>query len=254
MSNVGPVGSGQLLPADQTSDYNKINFQIKQLMVRMRTMIPVKIMGVNPQSGQGSATQGAVAGAGFVSVKPEVSMVDGDNTAVQHGTIYNIPYTRIYGGNNAVIMDPVVGDIGYMVVADRDISSFKQNVSGGSTNSSTITPGSNRKYDLADGIYIGGVMNKTPTQYITFKNQGITINDSFNNMIVMDGTGIKLQDKNGNIIQMESGNIKVTTSDLQVTGAVHAGFGTGDQIGLQTHLHDGVTAGGDDTTAPIPGT
>ena len=29
-----------------------------------------------------------------------------------------------------------------------------------------ITPSSRRRFDLADGIYLGGVLNLTPTQYI----------------------------------------------------------------------------------------
>lgn len=225
MSN-GPGTSGfsQYFPGDSGSDFNKIAFQTKQMMARMRTMVPVKIIGVQPQSGTGTATQGDIAGAGFVSVQPVVSMVDGGSQSVQHGTIYNIPYTRIYGGTNAVIMDPAVGDIGYMMIADRDISSFKQNVvnnSGGSSGSGTITPGSNRKFDLADGIYIGGVLNKTPTQYITFTGNGVTI-----------------ADKNGNTIVMSSSGVNITATNIYLTGTVYLGgqsankrvgmFGTAD--------------------------
>jgi hypothetical protein len=42
--------------------------------------------------------------------------------------------------------------------------------------------------------------------------------------------------------------------DLQVTGEVTAGYGTGDQVGLQTHKHGGVQTGGGSTSAPTAGT
>jgi phage gp45-like len=50
-----------------------------------------------------------------------------------------------------------------------------------------------------------------------------------------------------------AGNPMVITGDLHVTGAVIAGFGGGDQVGLQTHQHGtGSAAAG--TVAPTAGT
>lgn len=187
-------------------------------MSKLRTMVPVKVTAVLPQSGSGQATQGAVAGAGYVQVQPMISMVDGGGNTTPHGTIYNIPYTRVYGGVNAVIMDPAVGDIGYMVVADRDISSWKSQVVGNQTQggqgasspttqgSGAITPGSNRRFNMADGIYIGGVLNQTPKQFVTFQSGGITI-----------------QDINGNKIVMESGDVTITAPKIILNGTVYLG-------------------------------
>jgi hypothetical protein len=234
MSSSG-YGIGWMTPSDPSGEFNRTSFIISQQLAKLRTMVPVKVMAVLPQSGSGQATQGAVAGAGYVQVQPMISMVDGGGNTTPHGTIYNIPYTRVYGGINAVICDPSVGDIGYMVVADRDISSWKTQVVGNQTQggaaassptaqgSGAITPGSNRRFNLADGIYIGGVLNATPKQYVTFQTTGITINDKNSNQIVMNQSGITITDDNGNTIVMENGDVNITAKNIYLTGTVYLG-------------------------------
>jgi hypothetical protein len=125
-----------------------------------------------------------------VDVMPLVSQVDGNNNTQRHGVVYGLPYFRIQGGANAVICDPVVGDIGYVVVSDRDISSVKSNAakitgSANPSSSNQVTPGSSRRNDLADGVYVGGILNATPKQYIQFTATGITIADMNGNQIIM---------------------------------------------------------------------
>jgi phage baseplate assembly protein gpV len=87
---------------------------------------------------------------------------------VPHGTIYSVPYFRLQGGANAVILDPQVGDIGIAVFAESDISSVK-------AAKAQANPGSARKFDMADGLYLGGFLNGTPSQYVQFSASGITL-------------------------------------------------------------------------------
>lgn len=246
MANGAQLSVGQMDPADAGGQFNVTAFIVRQMMSKMRTMVPVKVIKVLAQDGQTTATLGAVAGAGFVQVQPMISMVDGGGNTTPHGTIYNIPYTRVYGGVNAVICDPVVGDIGYMHVADRDISSFKKNAvqgnqqQGGSTASSptmqgagAISPGSNRRFDMADGIYVGGCLNQTPKQYVTFQSNGITIADKNGNTVVMNQKGITLTDDNGNTIVMESGDVNITANNIYLTGTVYLGGKTAsNRVGM----------------------
>lgn len=152
-------GYGQQNPSTQASDYNTLTFIINQLLGRVRTCVPVQVMTA-PYGG------GGVAPVGFIDAKPLVNMVDGLGNSQAHGTVYRLPYIRIQGGaTGAVICDPVVGDIGIAIICDRDISSFKQN--RGQAN-----PGSARRFSLADGIYLGGILNGTPTTYIQFDGAG----------------------------------------------------------------------------------
>ena len=58
------------------------------------------------------------------------------------------------------LIDPTQGDIGLAIFADRDISSVR-------ANRAQANPGSYRRFDMADGVYIGGILNGMPTQTVS---------------------------------------------------------------------------------------
>lgn len=64
-----------------------------------------------------------------------------------------------------MIVDPVIGDIGIAVFADRDISTVKRTKAQGN-------PGSRRRFDAADGMYLGGLLNSAPTNYLQLSSDG----------------------------------------------------------------------------------
>jgi hypothetical protein len=212
-------GYGQLEPEDGYSDFNNISFIANQVLNRISTAKVVKVVKVT--------NNGDVSPVGFVDVQILVNQIDGQGNATPHGIIHNLPYFRLQGGANAIIIDPQVGDIGISVMADRDISAVKQN-------KDQANPGSFRKFDAADGIYIGGILNGTPTQYIQYTQTGINI-------------------KSTNPVNITSPTVTIN-GDLHATGAVIAGFGGGDQVGLQTHKHSGVQTGSGNTSSPTAGT
>lgn len=149
--------------ADATSsgsDFNENSFLIWQTLRSISGAKLVKIMAVT--------NAGGVAPVGFVDVQPLVNQLDGFDNTVEHGTVYHLPYFRLQGGANAVILDPQINDIGVAIVEDRDISSVK-------ANKAQSNPGSKRIFDLADGLYIGGFLNGTPSQYICFSAAGIAM-------------------------------------------------------------------------------
>jgi hypothetical protein len=155
------VSLGQLQPWSQWGTYNAIQFAIKQALNKMQTATLVQV--------QACTNSGGLDAIGTVDVMPLVSQVDGNGNAWPHGTIYGIPYCRLVGGANAVIMDPQVGDIGVMVSASRDISKVV------STQAQAL-PGTGRKYHFSDSIYIGGCLQSAaPTQYVQFNSNGITV-------------------------------------------------------------------------------
>lgn len=163
MSDVGANNSGfsgQQQPTDDTSSFNMQTFLIKQLLGKLSIATLVKVIAVT--------NDGTVSPVGFVDVQPLVNLIDGQGNASPRGQVFNIPYFRLQGGANAVIIDPQVGDIGIMVSSDRDLSSVK-------ANKAQSNPGSLRRFDMADGLYIGGFLNGTPTQYIQYNEAGITI-------------------------------------------------------------------------------
>jgi hypothetical protein len=146
-----------------------------------------------------------------VDVLPLVSQVDGNGNATPHGTVTGLPWSRVQGGKNAIICDPQVGDIGYVVACDRDISGVVRS-------GKQSTPGSSREFDVADGIYAGGCLNVAPNQYLVFTTSGVRLVDSFGNSIAMTATGMTLADCNANQIVMEAGFVNIITPVLKVNG------------------------------------
>lgn len=258
----GTTGSaGQQGPTDAGSEFNAQSFLVQQALGRVRTAIPVKIIAVH----QGD---GALAPTGTVDVQPLVNQLDGLGKATAHGTVFGLTYFRLQGGVNAVIIDPAVGDIGIGLICDRDISAVK-------ANKAVANPGSFRRFDLADGIYIGGVLNAVPTQYWRFYADGMEAVDKSSNRITMTAAGISINGILFNRSGQVQGNLPVTgalqlggaiesvagstydnsftmTGDLAVTGTVS---GSTDVVGngksLATHIHGGVQTGGGDTGPPV---
>ena len=111
------AGYGFLDPTATNSDLNKIAFTIQQMIARLSMTKLVQVKSVS--------TSGGLSPTGTVSVQPLVSQIDGQGNVFAHGTIYNVPYFRLQGGTNAIICDPVVGDVGFVVVCDRDSSAVK---------------------------------------------------------------------------------------------------------------------------------
>ena len=211
------------------------------LMSRIDTMKLVKVVKVTPGTGAGD-----VKLAGTVDVQPLVNQIDGNGNSTPHGTVFGVPWTRLQGGKNCIVCDPEVGDLGYVVVSDRDISAVKSTKKQGN-------PGSRRKYNLADGVYIGGILNLTPDQYMQMHEGGIRIVDKNGNSVVMSTTGITVKPALGMPVTID-GNLAVV-GDLQLGGAIKgdagglypgnletaggitAGKGTADEVTVQHHTH-----------------
>ncbi|CAM2143832.1 Oxidoreductase [Pararobbsia alpina] len=147
-------------PNDSTAPYNEQAYLVWSILKKISGAKLVKVISCT--------NAGDLLPVGFVDVQPLVNQVDGWNNPVAHGTVYQLPYFRLQGGTNAVILDPQASDIGVAVVEDRDISSVK-------ANKGTANPGSKRVFDLADGLYFGGFLNGTPSQYIQFAAAGINV-------------------------------------------------------------------------------
>jgi hypothetical protein len=222
--------SGQMGAGNTVGEFNQIRFLIYQFLGTVRTCTIAKVMAVQ--------NTGGVEAVGFVDVMPLVNLADGVGTVVKHSTIFQLPYFRLQGGSNALIIDPQVGDIGIVVFADRDISAVK--ASKGQAN-----PGSRRRFDWADGIYVGGVLNGVPEQYIQFNAAGLTITDKNGNVAAFTNTGIKFTDLNGHVIEMKSTGISMT-GDLTVSGNI-----VGNSHHLSTHVHSGVTTGSGNSGGPV---
>lgn len=195
-NNSGTSGegySGQLGLNSGTSEFNAQSSLVQQILALVRNAVLVRVTSCT--------NNGDLASVGNLDAMPIVSMMDGLGVTSPHGDIHNLSYARVQGGTSAIVLDPKPGDIGIAVIADRDISTVKKTRAPG-------PPGSRRRSDLADGIYLFGVLTGAPTQYIQFLDTGINITDVSGNTIVMDSDGIKINgilfDRNQNVSAVQN--------------------------------------------------
>lgn len=165
------------------NEENYLDFLIEQAINRRNHAALVRVVRAPYDSSGAPITPGAPGAIGFVDVQPLVNQADGWSIGVPHGVVHQLSYYRSQGGGNAFICDPVVGDTGKMVVADRDTSIVKATGAQGN-------PGSQRRNSLSDGTYIGNTQGGIPTQYFTWLSQGFRVVDAFGNTITGTSTGV----------------------------------------------------------------
>lgn len=193
---------GHKSPYSAKSATNAINFAIEQALAQIATAVPCKVMAVY----KGNT-------AGYVDVLPLIGTTDGKGEYVAPVTLYHLPYSRIQGGAAALIIDPVIGDIGLAVFAEADASG----VTAGT--SEPIQPASFRRFSHSDGWYIGGFLNQTPKTFVEVDPVG-TVTITAHGGVTING-------------------------DVTVNGDVVA-----KGISLCTHTHGGVETGGGSTSKP----
>lgn len=195
-------------PAAYSGDHNQMDFAIRQVMAGMATTTLVQVKAVRPKDG------------GYeVDVQPMVAQVDGAGNAVEHGTIHGMPVWRVQGGMSAVIVEPAVGDIGVAVFCSSDVSGVKRT-------KAPTTPGSYRKFDWGDGIYLGGVLGAAPTQFVRMDAAGVTISSPV--------------------------AVTIDAPVATFTGKIVTGAGsTFNGKSFDTHTHTGVQTGGGTSGPPV---
>lgn len=212
--------NGLFTPWSTWGEYNQISFAIQQALGKMQTATLVQV--------QSCSNAGDDSPVGTVDIVPLVNQVDSQGNSVPHTTIYNVPYLRIQGGANAVIIDPQPGDIGIALFANRDISNVK-------STKAQAPPASGRRFSFSDAMYLGGMLNGNPTQYVQFNESGITIVSP--TAITLQAPTIKLQ-----------GNVTQTDGTITAQTDVEAGP---NNISLANHTHTSESPGSP-TSPPLP--
>lgn len=182
-----------------SSDYNALSFIIQQaIRQQVYTAIIVKVTAVYEN---------------YIDCIPMVTQIDGQGEAVPPTELFHLPYFRYHAGEWAIKLDPVVGDMGFAVFAQKDCSSVKVGTD------TPQKPASFRESSMANGFYYGGFLNKEPSYYMELKQDGsLTINAP---------AGINI---NGNV---------TVSGDVVASG-----------ISLVNHVHGGVESGGSTTSTP----
>ena len=222
-------------PGATPTDVNGLDFYISQFLNKKWTTTLVSVTAVT--------NDGGVSPVGNVNLQPLVSQIDSQGHVTEHNEIGSAIYFRLQGGVDAVIMDPQVGDIGIALFANRDISTVK--------NTKAISaPASGRTQHPADAIYIGGVLNGAPSQYVQFNAAGISLVSPTKITLSAPVTEIDSPTivLNGAVEQGAGSNAGAATFGSSVTAQ---GEVTGNGILLSEHEHPGGTIGSGTTGKPI---
>jgi hypothetical protein len=189
-----------------TGEHNRQDFAMRRVLDGVWTSGPCVVVAIRGDR---------------VDIRPSVGQLDGSGKGVPHGTIHNVPVWQYQAGGSAVVLRPAVGDHGWALYAHSDISSVKAN------NGKPSNPGSLRKHDPSDAMYMGGVFGSAPTQTIT------------------------MSDADGIVITSDK-PVRINAPELNVSGKVTSG--TGSTFGgraFDTHTHKGVTAGTATSGPPV---
>jgi hypothetical protein len=205
-----------------TTQYQMLTFVISQLLTRVITTVPVRVVAV---TGGGS-----LESCPYVNVQPLLKQKTGNGQGIPHGVVYNVPCWRMQAGGVGVVLDPAVGDIGLMAVAYRDSSILvaQDQADPGTLQNGddTYTPPSNARYDWGSGFYLGGWLNGAVSQYLqltaallkavfpSINLNGVTINSSG------DLAANELSAGNGSTgtIAIENSTTTITVANGIITG------------------------------------
>lgn len=216
MGSPSTLSLGALKPQSTWGEYNNIIFAVQQAINKLQTATLVRI--------EACTNDGDLSPVGSVDVTPLVNQIDGSGAATPHVTVYGLPYLRIQGGSSALVIDPQPGDIGIAVFASRDIGKVK-------ATKAQANPGSYRTYDFSDGLYLGGVLNGTPQQYVRFTSGGVEIVSP--QSITLKAQNIVIE---GDLSQ--SGGDVTMGQKLTVMGDV-----IGEGVSLKNHVHTSAPSG-----------
>lgn len=170
-----------------------------------------------------------------VDVLPLLSRTDRTGAMIANSTLYDLPVFRLQRGNSAIVMNPVVGDIGLIGVCDRDTSLIRANLK-------ESVPGSKRKHSKSDAIYFGGILNQIPTQFIEFADGAINITSP--NPVNITCTKANVTAPDG---------VEMTTPLLKVSGSIQAGGNITDNSGTQSASLKTLRDNYDAHKHPVPG-
>ncbi|ELD0485758.1 oxidoreductase [Escherichia coli] len=217
-------------PTDVNSEINAQDFMLRQFLGRHAFITLGRVVAVKGE---------------FMDARPMVMGVAADGSPVEHEVIYNIPAWRLQGGGNAVIMPPHVGDIGVLAICDRDISAVK-------ATRQAAMPGSKRTHNYADAIWLGGVLNGAPVQFVAFDDNRIRIVSPWKVEIsAPEGVINAPESFTVNSPQITLNGDTAVSKGLNVTG--RSGLSGGADIGgidFEKHVHGGVESGGSTTQGP----
>ena len=144
-------------PSSNTSDAEAFAFNFHRLLSSKFFVELVKVTAIHGEAPNLT-----------VDILPLLTQVDPTGAMIETSVIYGAPVFRLQRGASAVIMDPSPGDIGLALICDGDTTIVR-------ANREPSVPGGRRRHSRSDAVYLGGVLNAVPTEYVKFNGNGIDV-------------------------------------------------------------------------------
>ena len=224
---------------DFDNQFNSLEYTIERNINNIWTSIPAVVKNVNTNNTS-------------VDVLPLLKQVDKNKNEIDVSILYNLPYIRIQGGKNAIIIDPQIGDIGIIIFQMRDIFNIKNTCTN-----NPVNPKSYRKYDPSDGIFLCGFCNykdRNPERYLKIDNSGIIIEGYNGNVTINGNAGITLNSSSNVTINSPIINLNGIINQTQGSGSGSSNFQNdivSNNISFQHHIHSNVQNGPSNTGQPV---
>lgn len=205
-------------PADESSLSGVMKTAITKAMQSMNVMLPVEVVSYD------RATNRA-------TVRHLVQMVGSDGEAVSRGNVASVRVQQPGNGAFNISLPIKPGDQGWLMAADRDISTFQQGLTESQPNTA-------RMHSFQDGMFMPDAMGNGDAP----SGQGDRVVIGSN-----DGGAFMSFDGSGFYFNIGGTEWSLTAAGFSQTGGTvtHNGKNIGD-----THVHVGVTPGPGNTGVP----
>lgn len=206
-------------PADESSLSGVLKTAVNKAMQNLDVMLPVEVVSYD------RATNRA-------TVRHLVQMVGSDGEVVNRGNVASVRVQQPGNGAFSISLPIQPGDKGWIMAADRDISTFQQGLSESQPNTA-------RMHSFQDGLFMPDAMGNGDAP----AGQGDRVVIGSN-----DGGAFMSFDGSGFYFNVGGTEWALTAAGFTQTGGTVAHNGT--DIG-DTHIHSGVTPGGGNSGAPV---
>lgn len=222
-------------PADEATLPGVIKTAVNKAMQSFDSMLPVEVVAYD------RATNRA-------TVRHLVQMVGSDGEAVDRADVASIRVMQPGNGAFNISLPIQPGDKGWLMAADRDISTFQQGLQKGAPNTA-------RMHSFQDGVFMPDAMSNGDAPAGQGDRVVIGANGGGSYMAFDEDTffwnvgGATLEVTASAVTAVVGGvTLTLSGSGLAITGGAvtHNGTNIGD-----THVHGGVVPGGGNTGVPI---
>lgn len=182
-------------PADNDTLAGVLRFAFSQLMRSVDGMLPARVLAYDRTANR-------------VQVELMIAMVSTSGAQVSRAQIANIPVINFGGGGYILNFPLTVGDLGFVIANDRDISLFLQSYS-------ESPPNTQRVKSFSDAVFIPSVL----ANYTTTGQDGNAVLQSLDGTVRLSLSQDAITMSAGsNSIEVKSTGVTITSPVTTVTG------------------------------------